>query len=85
MALVHEMRAAQATASDSADSNPPDVLLLSMARQNFSAILNAIQRVEEYWAGASTVSQLLEQSESQSTSISLVHPNFNPTFVLITV
>jgi hypothetical protein len=72
MALIHEMRSAQATAADSADSNPPDVLLLSMARQNFSAILNAIQRVEEYWAGASAVSLLLEQSELQSTLLACV-------------
>lgn len=66
MALIHEMRAAQMSASEAAatntaGANPTDVFLLSMARQNFSAVLNAVIKMEQYWAGVSSVSALLEK------------------------
>lgn len=68
MALIHEMRSAQMSASEAAasntvGSNPTDVFLLSMARQNFSAILNAVIKMEQCWAGVSSVSNLLEKRQ----------------------
>ncbi|BEI92189.1 uncharacterized protein CcaverHIS019_0410090 [Cutaneotrichosporon cavernicola] len=58
--------------SDSRDSNTPmggaahashasDLFLVSMAKQNFTALLRAISRVESYWAGAGYVAALLEK------------------------
>ncbi|RSH86917.1 hypothetical protein EHS25_003404 [Saitozyma podzolica] len=58
MALIHEMRAAQASEST---GNPTDMFLVSMARQNFTALLNAVQKMEQYWAGANYVASLLEK------------------------
>ena len=45
-------------------NNPTDIFLLSMSRQNFQAILNAVFKMEQYWAGVTGVSQLLEKSMS---------------------
>jgi hypothetical protein len=47
-------------------NNPTDVFLLSMSRQNFQAVLNAVFKMEQYWAGVTSVSQLLEKSQSPS-------------------
>ena len=58
MALIHEMRAVQAAESS---GNPTDVFLLSMARQNLTALMTAIGKMEEYWAGTSYVAQILEK------------------------
>ncbi|WVQ70547.1 hypothetical protein IAR50_000066 [Cryptococcus sp. DSM 104548] len=44
-----------------APSNPTDILMLSRAKQNFSTILHAVYRLEEYWAGAHYVVTLLEK------------------------
>ena len=44
-------------------NNPTDIFLLSMSRQNFQAILNAVFKMEQYWAGVTGVSQLLEKSK----------------------
>jgi hypothetical protein len=63
MALIHEMRAAQASEST---GNPTDMFLVSMARQNFTALLNAVQKMEQYWAGANYVASLLEKRESRN-------------------
>ncbi|WVQ85799.1 hypothetical protein IAT38_007967 [Cryptococcus sp. DSM 104549] len=41
--------------------NPTDLLMLSMAKQNFTALLNAVHKMEEYWAGAHYVAELLEK------------------------
>lgn len=35
-----------------------------MSRQNLSALLKAIQRLEHYWAGAGSVSNILEKRRS---------------------
>jgi hypothetical protein len=51
-------------------NNPTDIFLLSMSRQNFQAILNAVFKMEQYWAGVTGVSQLLEKSMSLSFLIS---------------
>jgi hypothetical protein len=61
MALIHEMRAVQAAESS---GNPTDVFLLSMARQNLTALMTAIGKMEEYWAGTSYVAQILEKRAS---------------------
>ena len=45
-------------------NNPTDIFLLSMSRQNFQAILNAVFKMEQYWAGVTGVSQLLEKRTS---------------------
>ena len=45
-------------------NNPTDIFLLSMSRQNFQAILNAVFKMEQYWAGVTGVSQLLEKRKS---------------------
>jgi hypothetical protein len=66
MALIHEMRAAQASEST---GNPTDMFLVSMARQNFTALLNAVQKMEQYWAGANYVASLLEKRESEECDI----------------
>ncbi|WVO20305.1 uncharacterized protein IAS62_001598 [Cryptococcus decagattii] len=42
-------------------SNATDMLMLSMAKQNFSTILNAVHKMEEYWAGVNYVATLLEK------------------------
>jgi hypothetical protein len=42
-------------------NNPTDIFLLSMSRQNFQAVLNAVFKMEQYWAGVTGVSQLLEK------------------------
>ncbi|WVR08633.1 hypothetical protein IAU60_005689 [Kwoniella sp. DSM 27419] len=63
MAFIHEMRSLT-IASESAEMshpNPTDLLMLSMAKQNFSALLNATQKMEEYWAGANYVVNILEK------------------------
>jgi hypothetical protein len=67
MALIHEMRAAQAALSaDEGAPNPKNtnVFFVTMSRQNVSALLKAIQRLEHYWAGASSVASILEKRES---------------------
>ncbi|ODN82869.1 hypothetical protein, variant 1 [Cryptococcus amylolentus CBS 6039] len=80
MAFIHEMRALNATAEpgkpmdpsrdgslhpgSAAAPNPTDILMLSRAKQNFSTILHAVYRLEEYWAGAHYVATLLEKSAS---------------------
>ena len=48
------------------NANPTDVFLLSMSRQNFQAVLNAVFKMEQYWAGVTNVSQLLEKRESRA-------------------
>ena len=63
MALIHEMRAVQAVESS---GNPTDVFLLSMARQNLTALMTAIGKMEEFWAGTSYVAQILEKRKSDS-------------------
>lgn len=45
-------------------NNPTDIFLLSMSRQNFQAVLNAVFKMEQYWAGVTGVSQLLEKRMS---------------------
>jgi hypothetical protein len=45
-------------------NNPTDIFLLSMSRQNFQAVLNAVFKMEQYWAGVTGVSQLLEKRTS---------------------
>jgi hypothetical protein len=71
MALIHEIRAGQMQTSggdnDSSNNNPTDVFLLSMSRQNFQAVLNAVFKMEQYWAGVTNVSQLLEKRLSNDT------------------
>ncbi|WVN89632.1 uncharacterized protein L203_104861 [Cryptococcus depauperatus CBS 7841] len=42
-------------------TNLQDILMLSIAKQNFTTLLNAIYKMEEYWAGVSHVSALLEK------------------------
>lgn len=61
MALIHEIRAGQMQTSGGDNGNPTDVFLLSMSRQNFQAVLNAVFKMEQYWAGVTNVSQLLEK------------------------
>jgi hypothetical protein len=52
-------------------NNPTDIFLLSMSRQNFQAILNAVFKMEQYWAGVTGVSQLLEKRMSLSPLFSV--------------
>lgn len=63
MAFIHEMRSAQAVtaAGSQYDVNATDLFLLSISRQNFSAILNALVKMEQYWAGATYVVNILER------------------------
>jgi hypothetical protein len=42
-------------------SKTADLLLTSIVRQNVSLLLQATQRIEHYWAGASVVSNIMEQ------------------------
>ncbi|KAL1412678.1 hypothetical protein Q8F55_000425 [Vanrija albida] len=58
MALIHEMRAAQAS---EAEGNASELFLVSMTRQNFTALLKAILSIETAWAGASYVASLLQK------------------------
>lgn len=44
-------------------SHASDLFLVSMAKQNFTALLRAISRIESYWAGAGYVATLLEKRE----------------------
>jgi hypothetical protein len=46
-------------------SHASDLFLVSMAKQNFTALLRAISRIESYWAGAGYVASLLEKRELQ--------------------
>lgn len=67
MALIHEIRAGQMQTSGTDNGNPTDVFLLSMSRQNFQAVLNAVFKMEQYWAGVTNVSQLLEKRSLSPT------------------
>lgn len=66
MALIHEMRAAQAS---EADGNASELFLVSMTRQNFTTLLKAILSIETNWAGASYVGSLLQKRECGSGGI----------------
>lgn len=77
MALIHEIRAGQMQTAagengNNPNSNPTDVFLLSMSRQNFQAVLNAVFKMEQYWAGVTNVSQLLEKRSSYPTIIKVI-------------
>lgn len=66
MALIHEMRASQASViheGGTPNPNNTNVFFLTMTRQNLSALLKALQRLEHYWSGASSVATLLEKRE----------------------
>jgi hypothetical protein len=58
MALIHEIRAVQVA---EAHTNASDMFVISMARQNLTALLNAIATMEQYWAGAGYVATILEK------------------------
>ncbi|WWD20738.1 hypothetical protein CI109_105214 [Kwoniella shandongensis] len=60
MAFIHESRSLQISASEP-NNNPTDILMLSMAKQNLQALVNATQKMEEYWAGANYVATILEK------------------------
>lgn len=62
MALVHEMRNAQ-TASENGSAAPSDMFLVTITKQNLTALLRAIVRTEAYWAGANYVATILEKRE----------------------
>jgi hypothetical protein len=77
MALIHELRNGHFASAGSSEAgnnnngggngsgnNPTDIFLLSMSRQNFQAVLNAVFKMEQYWAGVTGVSQLLEKRTS---------------------
>ena len=77
MALIHEIRAGQMQTSggdngNNNNNNPTDVFLLSMSRQNFQAVLNAVFKMEQYWAGVTNVSQLLEKRLSSTCFLGLI-------------
>lgn len=78
MALIHEIRAGQVQSNEGSEgsTNPTDVFLLSMSRQNFQAVLNAVFKMEQYWAGVTNVSQLLEKRESQTQTQLAAPPDF---------
>ncbi|WWC92345.1 uncharacterized protein L201_007300 [Kwoniella dendrophila CBS 6074] len=65
MAFIHEMKSLSISSSDpsapSSNSSATDILMLSMAKQNFQALLNATQKMEHFWAGAAYVAQILEK------------------------
>ncbi|ORY26020.1 fungal-specific transcription factor domain-domain-containing protein [Naematelia encephala] len=61
MAFIHEMRSLQASAVETISSNPTDVLMSSMAKQNFTALLNAAHKMEDYWAGVNYMVSILEK------------------------
>lgn len=54
---------------------PPtaELLLTSLARQNLSALIKAIQHMEHYWAGISYVSGILD-----SKTVGLAHMRIDP-------
>lgn len=69
MALIHEMRAAQASASDNNGSNgncSADIYFFSMARQNLQALIKAVELLEQYWAGVTSVASILERRKCSS-------------------
>ncbi|WWD07292.1 hypothetical protein V865_005389 [Kwoniella europaea PYCC6329] len=71
MAFIYEMRSLSISSSDpTSQTSATDVLMLSMAKQNFQALLNAIQRMEDYWAGAGYVAQILEKRSGSPRSTS---------------
>ncbi len=73
MALISEMRAAQMSESEHNGSNitgsgigtgiGTDVYFFSMARQNLQALLKAVELLEHYWAGITSVATILEKRE----------------------
>lgn len=65
MALIHEIRAVQVA---EVQTNASDMFVISMARQNLTALLNAIATMEQYWAGAGYVATILEKRESTKFS-----------------
>ena len=68
MALIHEMRASQAalSADDTPEPKNTNVFFVTMSRQNVSALLKAVQRLEHYWAGAASVATILEKRGCQT-------------------
>ena len=66
MAFIHEMRTSQSSVTDGNDPNKysADIFFLSMARQNFSALLNALHKMNHCWAGAVSAVNVLEKRMS---------------------
>lgn len=68
MALIHEMRPGQTAGADGEGrsfDNPTSVFFMTMSRQNVSALVKALQRLEHYWAGVGAVTTMIEKREYQ--------------------
>jgi hypothetical protein len=68
MAIINEMRSGQASVNEGSSSNTTDMFLASVAKQNLTALLKAVERLEVYWAGVSYVANVLEKRKSRLKS-----------------
>jgi hypothetical protein len=55
------MRAAQMSGGPGGQGNPSELLLMSMSRQNFMSVFNALVNLEFYWSGVNDESTFLEK------------------------
>ncbi|KAK0447392.1 fungal-specific transcription factor domain-containing protein [Desarmillaria tabescens] len=72
LAFIHDLRISSMM---ELTQKPPtaELLLTSLARQNLSALIKAIQHMEHYWAGISYVSGILD-----SKTVGLAHVRVDP-------
>jgi hypothetical protein len=71
LAFIHEMkssggefqstRALGSAVAEEDDTEATGAFLASLARQNLSVLMRAIQRIEQYWVGMCFISNVLEQ------------------------
>jgi hypothetical protein len=62
MAIINETRSVQANVGESPAGSITDMFLISVAKQNLSVLLKALERTEMYWAGVTQVANLVEKS-----------------------
>ncbi|KAG6853266.1 hypothetical protein C0991_005591 [Blastosporella zonata] len=61
LAFISDMKSSANTGSENKPMHTVDNLLSTLARQNLAVLTKAVQRMEHYWVGISSVSDILEQ------------------------
>ncbi|KAG6915968.1 hypothetical protein DXG01_009057 [Tephrocybe rancida] len=61
LAFINDMKSSPNTHSENKPMHTVDNLLSTLARQNLAVLTKAVQRMEHYWVGISSVSEILEQ------------------------
>ncbi|KAG6815881.1 hypothetical protein H0H87_010523 [Tephrocybe sp. NHM501043] len=61
LAFIHDMKSSANAGAENKPMHTVDNLLSTLARQNLAVLAKAVQRMEHYWVGISSVSDILEQ------------------------